>query len=100
MGKKLITLDNFINELNAGNVNDYLFKIESNNYFYTQDCPPFQVSFEYKKVAYIEQFANWLKVQHVLAEKTGSWKEITEVWHIKKDKMKLIWSKEKGWLGE
>ncbi len=100
MEKNLIILDNFINELDAGNVNDYLFKIERKNYFYTQDCPAFQVDFEYRKVAYVEQFASWLKLQPTLAEKTGSWEEITEVWHIEKETMKLIWSKEKGWLGE
>ena len=100
MEKNLITLDHFISELDAGNVNDYLFKIERKNYCYTQDCPAFQVDFEYKKVAYIEQFANWLKLQPVLAQKTGSWEEITEVWHIQKETMKLIWSKEEGWLGE
>lgn len=100
MEKNLITLDNFINKLDTGSVNDYLFKIERKNYFYTQDCPTFQVDFEYEKVAYVEQFANWLKLQPVLAQKTGSWEEITEVWHIEKETMKLIWSKEKGWLGE
>lgn len=100
MDKTLITLDNFINELDAGSVNDYLFKIERKNFFYTQDCPAFQVDFEYKKVAYVKQFASWLELQSVLAQKTRSWEEITEVWHIEKETMKLIWSKEKGWLQE
>lgn len=100
MDKNLITLDNFINKFNAGNVNDYLFKIERKNYCYTQDCPAFQVDFEYKKVAFIEQFANWLKLQSILAKKAGSWEEVTEIWYIEEETMKLIWSKEKGWLGE
>ena len=48
----LITLDSFITELDDCNVNDYLFKIERKNYCYTQDCPAFQVDFEYRKAAY------------------------------------------------
>ena len=100
MEKNLITLDSFISELDAGNVNDYLFKIERKNFFYTQDCPAFQVDFEYKKVAYLSQFVQWLHLQASLKFDTGCWEEVTEVWHIQKETMKLIWSKEKGWLGE
>lgn len=90
--------NDFLADLNQDNINNFLFKIERKNYFYTQDCPAFQVDFEYKKVAYLSQFASWLKLQPVLAEKTGSWEEITEIWHIKDNEMKLVWTAEKGWF--
>ena len=100
MENNLITLDNFINKLDASSVNDYLFKIERKNFFYTQDCPAFQVDFEYKKVAYVGQFVQWLHLQASLKFDTGCWEEITEIWHIKENEMKLVWTIEKGWLEE
>ena len=90
----------FIEKINQDNVNDFLFKIEGRNYFSTQECEPFQES-EYKKISYLCQFVDWLKMQPILALKTGSWHEITEIWKVKKDEkdtMVLVWSKETSWI--
>ena len=100
----------FVEDLNKENINDYLFKVEMRGqWFTTQDVKPFCISFEYRKIADIWAFINWLKAQPVCAIKTGTWEEITEIWRIKKhykkfenkgnyeDTMVLVWSKEKGW---
>ena len=92
-------------------IEKYLFKIETiGNYFTTQVCKPFQES-KYKKIAFLGQFVEWLKLQPHIFAREGYCETITEIWYrqdvgklkdreIKQPKYILIWSKEKGWLGK
>lgn len=89
----------------------YLFKIETvGEYFTTQDCKPF-LQCEYKQIAFLHEFVNWLEMQPYIFKSQGYCQEITEIWYrqdIKKLKDRttkqpqyiLIWTKEKGWLGK
>ncbi len=92
-------------------IDKYLFKIETiGNYFTTQDCKPF-LECEYKKIAHLDIFVEWLKMQPYIFAREGYCQEITEIWYrqdVKKLQERktvqpqyvLIWTKEKGWLGK